>query len=176
MHINMLTCYPVTICVFLHFSWNSLGMLPCIFSWRICWQSVSLVGGCSTFNMFSFQPNRCTPVPSRRKVMGFRDTGIWQYGHTNVVTFFYDNNNPKLATIYPQCLQFAYKYRNIRVVLFQFILCLANSHEGILCHECFLVQIRRSLWVSIFAYHKDAEYLFWLSAILLCCLEHHNDL
>jgi hypothetical protein len=40
----------------------------------------------------------------------------------------------------------------------------------------FFVIIRRSPWLLIYAYHKDAKDLLWLTAVLLCHLQDHKDL
>jgi hypothetical protein len=54
------------------------------------------------------------------------------------------------------------------------VLMTSDSHKNNLLHECFLVQIHRSLWVSVLAYHTDVEDLLWLPAILVCHLQHHE--
>jgi hypothetical protein len=47
----------------------------------------------------------------------------------------------------------AYNYWDIPLALFQFLWCLPDSHQNILFHECFIVQIHRSLRLAPAACH-----------------------
>jgi hypothetical protein len=60
--------------LFLHLSWNSVVMRFCIFSQKICWCPVPVVGECINFNILSI---------STQKVLSFcgQDVWIWQGSH-----------------------------------------------------------------------------------------------